>query len=270
MQMVRAGISILRIDNVLISHLHGDHIFGLFGLLSTMSMMGRAADLHIYAPDGIQKIIDFHNSNFGALHFKVCLHIVSCKRPVVIVDRFKSFAISAFPLHHRIETYGYMFKERMPERNIIKSMIDANHLSYEEMATLKRGEDVIRSNGDKLSFDKLTYQPRLPRSFAYCCDTAPFKELPLWIKGADIIYHESTYGDDLAELAKTTFHSTAADAARCAKEAGAEMLVIGHYSSRYKSLKFLLEQARAIFPNTFLSEELKKYSVPEKNLPEPQ
>src|SRR5574344_40598 len=262
-QMTRAGLSIARIDNIFISHLHGDHIFGLFGLLSTMDMIGRVSPLHMYAPAEMQSILDFFLHQFGGLKYQVVLHAVKCKEPVKILE-FKSLDVYAFPLKHRVETYGYLFKEKAPQQNIIKEKIEEKHLTIEEMARLKEGNNITRDGGEVLLSSELTYTPFYPRSFAYCCDTAPLRELPGWVKGVDLMYHEATYGNDLDVLAKSTFHSTAADAAQCAKDACAGKLVIGHYSSRYRSVEVLLAEARKVFPETYLSKEGTKFDIPVK------
>ena len=272
MQMRKAGVSIGRIDNIFISHLHGDHFFGLFGLLSTLAMMGRTAPLYIYAPYKMEVILAFFKEHFGeGLKYEIVHKPVKCKEPQLIAD-MKSVEVFAFPLQHRWETYGYMFKEKRPALNVHKHLIDPYKLGLYEIARLKEGEDVVRTqvtdDGAEyqqiLKSEEFTYLPYEPRSFAYCCDTAPFEELSGWIEGVDLLYHEGTYGEELKEMAATTFHSTASDAARCAKAANVGKLVIGHYSSRYKSIEPLVNQAREIFPNTLPAKEGSIFEVPLK------
>lgn len=273
MQMRRYGVPISRIDNIFISHLHGDHLFGLFGLLSTLAMGGRSADLHIYAPAAIEKIMTFFMEQFGeGIKYNIQLHTISCKEPLKIYDS-KQVEVFAFPLVHRGETYGFLFKEKEPQLNVHKHLIEPHNLSLYEIARLKEGEDVVRKatftdeDGEVVEYEQtllssdFTYMPYKPRSFAYCTDTLPFKRLAGWIKGADLVYHDSTYTKEYEDLSKTTFHSTSAAAACCAKEAGAETLVLGHYSSRYKSLDGMLEEAREIFPNTHLAKEGMKFEI---------
>lgn len=312
MQMRKAGISIGRIDNVFISHLHGDHIFGLFGLLSTFAMMGRTAPLYIYAPDRMAEILNFFRTQFGeGIKYDIILESIKSKEPVKILD-MNTLEVFAFPLKHRGETYGFLFKEKKPLRNVKKHLIEPYKLTLYEIARLKEGEDVVRNSvpdhawtyleasvtnevgdvvaeeGTKATMEGIedttenatekiteemthtevlksldfTYLPYEPRTFAYCSDTAPFAKLPGWVKGVDLLYHEGTFGEELKETAKATFHSTAADAARCAKQAGAGKLVIGHYSSRYKNLEALLQEAQNIFPNTFLAKEGAIFDIP--------
>ncbi len=270
MQMARFKVPFSRLDNIFISHLHGDHVFGLFGLISTLDMTGRLSPLHIYAPDGMKELLDSISEHFGQVKYEIVLHTVRCKEPVTVAE-FKNLEIRAFPLRHRIETYGYLFREKEPALNVMKSAVTAHKLSLEEIGTLKRGEDVIRTLSDGtrtvLKCEDLAYRPFEPRSFAYCSDTAPFPKLQEWIKGTDLIYHEATYASDLRALSRTTSHSTSEDAAKVALSAGAKKLVLGHFSSRYRSLDLLLDEARKIFPETFLAQEGMIFDIPEKTSP---
>ena len=270
MQMRKAGISLGKIDKICISHMHGDHVFGLFGLLSTFAMMGRVTPLYIHAPYRMEQTLSFFKEQFGeGLKYEIVLVPVKCKGPEKILE-FNSLEVYAFPLQHRGETYGYLFKEKMPARNIHKHLIEPYKLSLYEIARLKEGNDVIRNISDPeigeyqqvLKADDFTYLPYNPRSFAYCSDTAPFKELSQWINGVDLLYHEGTFGNELKEMAKATFHSTASEAAQCAKDASVGKLIIGHYSSRYKNTEELLLQAKEIFPNTFCAKEGAIFDVP--------
>lgn len=281
MQMRKAGVSIARIDNIFISHMHGDHLFGLFGLLSTLAMMGRTSPLYVYAPYRMSVVLEFFKQEFGeGIKYDIVHKPIRCKEPELILD-MKHLEVYTFPLRHRGETYGFLFKEKTPQRNVHKHLIEPYKLSLYEIARLKEGQDVRRivsepeftedDNGGNaaesiefeqiLKADEFTYLPYEPRAFAYCSDTAPFDELSKWIKGADLIYHEGTYGLELKEMAASTFHSTSSDAAECALKAGAGKLVIGHYSSRYKSIEPLVEQARAIFPETYPAKEGAKFDI---------
>lgn len=257
MQIRKAGVSLAKIDNILISHLHGDHVFGLFGLLSTLGMAGRQSPLYIYAPEKLSEILDFFKKEFGeGVKYEIVLNPVKCTAPVKIYEN-RVMEIFAFPLRHREETYGYLFREKQPKRNIVKEAIGKYDLSLHEIARLKKGEDI-----DKVSSAEVTYIPYTPRSFAYCSDTAPFKALPEWIAGVDLLYHEATFTGEYAELAKKTFHSTAADAARCAALAGAKRLVLGHFSSRFKSAAPILKEAKAIFKESCLAKEGAIFDIP--------
>lgn len=265
MQMARFKVPFSRLDNIFISHLHGDHVFGLFGLISTLDMTGRLSPLHIYGPQGLDELLKTISGFFGEVKYEIVLHTVKCSEPTLIAE-FKNLEIYSFPLRHRIETYGYLFKEKEPLLNVIKSTVSEHKLTLEEIATLKRGEDVLR-DGVTLQCKDLTYKPFEPRSFAYCSDTAPFPKLQEWISGTDLIYHEATYASDLRALSRTTAHSTSQDAAKVALASGAKKLVLGHFSSRYRTLDLLLDEAREIFPESYLAEEGMIFDVPEKTSP---
>jgi ribonuclease Z len=234
---------------------------------------GRTADLHIYAPGGFSKMLDFFMEQFGeGLSYKIEFHPIKCTEPVLVFDS-RQVEVYAFPLVHRVETYGYLFKEKMPQRNVHKHLIEAHNLSLYEIARLKEGCDITRKDtftdddGSEVEYDQvlknedLTYLPYQPRSFAYCTDTMPFKRLSNWIKGVDMIYHDSTYTSEFEDLAKKRFHSTSKGAACCAKEAEAGKLILGHFSKRYKSLDQMLQEAQEVFPNTLLANEGTKFEV---------
>lgn len=255
MRMRKMGISILRIDMILISHIHGDHIFGFFGLLTTMGMLGRTSPLHVYAPRSFAPILKFMLSYFGeGMKFPVEMHVVKASAPVEIYSA-KSFEILALPLRHRIETYGYVIREKEPMLNVRKDMIGPCALSLSEIGALKQGRKVVRADGEVLDPERFAYRPYVPRSYAYCSDTAPFPELAEWVRGVTLLFHESTYTSELKSLAEATNHSTARDAAECAAAAGAGRLLLGHYSSRYKSLEPFLEEARSVFADTVLAKD---------------
>lgn len=255
MRMSRMKLSALKIEAVFISHIHGDHIFGFFGLVTTMGMLGRKAPLHVYAPRSFAPILKFTLSYFGeGMKFPIEMHVVKVSSPEPVFDA-KSFEVYAFPLRHRIETYGYLFKEKEPLLNVRKELIEPHALTLTEIGALKQGRAVTRENGDILDPETFTYRPFVPRSYAYCSDTAPFPELSEWVKGVTLLFHEATYTSGLKELAEATNHSTASDAALCAAEAGAGRLLLGHYSSRYKDLEPFLEEAQKVFPDTLLAKD---------------
>ena len=267
MQMRRMGISFLKIDTVCLSHIHGDHIFGIFGLLSTMGMLGRTSVLTVFAPPAFRPVLDFFLKTFGeGLRFGIDLNELSCKEPEVVF-RTRTIELLSFPLNHRIETYGFIIREKEPAYNVKKDSIAGYGLSLAEIGTLKRGEDVVRCSAEgteTISVAEAAYKPYVPRSYAYCSDTAPFSALSGWVRGVDLLYHEATYPEDMKDLAVKTFHSTVVDAAECALEAGVGKLVIGHYSSRFSDLSIFLEQARKVFPDTVLAHELDTVEIPLK------
>lgn len=263
-QMRRCGISFNKIEEIFISHIHGDHIFGLFGLLSTLSMLGRTKELKIYAPYSFSEILSFYMRIFGeGVKYNIRHIPVKCKEPSLIYEN-KSVEVYAFSLKHRIDTHGYLFREKMPARNLYKEMVEKESLSLFEIARLKGGENVVREDGQVLRSEEYTYQPYIPRSFAYCSDTAPFEELSSWIEGVDLLYHEATFGEDMIKMAEETYHSTAAQSAGCALRANVGRLVMGHFSSRYRDVNPLLEEARKIFPESYLASEGTIFEVPLK------
>ena len=265
MQLRRQRMSLLKVDTIFLSHLHGDHVFGIFGLLSTLSMLGRNAPLHIYAPSDFSKVLTDFLASFGAgFNFEPVHHVVSVDRqsaPGKIFET-RSVEVLAFPLRHRIETYGYLFREKTPQLNVHKEAIGRYGLTLAEIAMLKNGLDVVRDDGSIISNAQAAYLPYEPRSFAYCSDTAPFPELADWVRGVDLLYHETTFLEDMADIAAATYHSTTVQAAECAKAAHAGRLLIGHYSSRFSDTSAFLDEARRIFPDTTLAEDGLKIDLP--------
>ncbi|MBQ7222927.1 MAG: ribonuclease Z [Bacteroidales bacterium] len=263
-QMCRHGISPVKIEGILISHIHGDHMFGIFGLISTMTLLGRTAPLTIVAPESFRPILNFYNEHFAeGMKFVISYLPLSNKEPATVLS-YRSFYIESFPLVHKIETYGYIFREKVPASNIRKKKIEKHNLSLAEIAQLKKGCDVLREDGELLEAKNFTYTPYEPRSFAYCSDTMPFPELTEWIKGVDLLYHEATFGDDKEAKAIEFFHSTARQAAVDARKAKVGKLVLGHYSTRYPDLHVLLSQAREEFSETFLSDDGLTFDIPLK------
>ena len=275
MQIRRAGLSFLKIEHICLSHMHGDHVFGLFGLLSTMSMLGRTSDLRIYAPKGFEPVLKSFMENFGeGLRFNIEHVVLKMKQPEQVYEN-KSAELYAFPLNHRIDTYGFIIREKRPQLNVHKWAIERYGLTIAEIGALKRGEDIIRPAGyltkpciendfkpcsgtDKpmvIPNSEAAYLPYEPASYAYCSDTAPFPELAQWVKGVSLLYHEATFPVEMTEMAAKTFHSTTVQAAQTALDAGVARLLVGHYSSRYPSVKFFLDEIREIFPAADLAHD---------------
>ena len=260
-RLMQYGISPLKIDSVFISHIHGDHVFGLFGLLSTMGMTGRTAPLRLYGPVGLGPIVKFFLSYYGeGLSFEIRFTPLKMKRPETICET-RSAEILAFPLNHGIETFGYLFREKRPQYNVVKDAIARYGLTLTEIGTLKRGEDVVRPDGI-IPAAEAAYMPYEPRSYAYVSDTAPFPELAGWVHGVDLLYHETTYLGDLADQAALRHHSTTQQAARCALEAGVGRLVIGHYSSRCRDAAVYEAECRQIFPETCAASDGDVFDLP--------
>ena len=265
-RLQESRISILKIESIFISHIHGDHVFGLFGLLSTMGMLSRMTPLNIYAPVSFGPILKFFLSYYGdGIPFEIRHVPMKMKSPEMIYHT-KSLEIYAFPLNHGIETFGWLFREKEPAMNVRKWKIDEYALSLTEIGTVKRGEDVVRTAPDGstivLPFEELGYRPYIPRSYAYCSDTAPFPELASWVKGVDLLYHETTYPSELTAEAAKRHHSTTIQAATCALEAGVKKLVIGHYSSRKYDLRLYESECRGVFPETYAARDGDVFDVP--------
>lgn len=258
-QLRKAKVSFLNIEHICLSHIHGDHIFGIFGLLSTMGLLARKAPLNIYAPEGFAPILEFFKTQFGeGLLFDIHFIPLEMTSPEVVYEN-RTTELLAFPLNHRVETFGFIIREKMPQRNVHKDAISKYDLSLTDIGTLKRGEDVVRESIDGetlvIKNEDATYYKYMPRSYAYCSDTAPFAELADWIRGVDLLYHEATFPEEMTEMAEKTFHSTTIQAATTAKDAGAKKLIVGHYSSRFPSVDFYLDQIKAIFPEAMLAND---------------
>ena len=259
-QLRKVGVSFLRIEHICLSHIHGDHIFGLFGLLSTMSLLGRSAPLRIYAPKTFRTILDFFMIQFGeGVQFEIDYVELDMKEPQVVYEN-RTVELLAFPLNHRVETFGYIIREKMPQFNVHKDAIAKYDLTLSEIGTLKRGEDVVREDM-VIANSEAAYRPYNPRSYAYCSDTAPFPELAQWVKGVSVLYHEATFPAEMSEMAAKTFHSTTLQAAQCAKDAGVGRLYVGHYSARYPSVEFYLDELRSIFPDSFLTRDMDRVEI---------
>lgn len=265
-RMRQAGVSYLKIEAIFLSHLHGDHMFGIYGLLSTMAMLGRTGKLEIFAPRAFRPMLEFFLSRFGeGINYEIEHRMLDMKSPETVFE-VKNLTVQAFPLNHKMDCFGFLFRETEPQLNIRKEKIEEYGLGIAEMATAKRGEDIVREDGTVIANEDVAYKPYEPRSYAYCSDTAPFPELPEWVRGVDVLYHEATYTKEMADKAALRFHSTAEQAATCAKAAGVGKLLIGHYSSKYPDLSVFLEEARTVFAESYLTHDLDVVDVPLKRL----
>ena len=261
MQLRRAKVSFLKIEHICLSHNHGDHVFGIFGLLSTMGMLGRSSTLNIYAPKSFRPVLDFFMTHFGeGVKYEINLVELEISEPEVVYEN-RTTELLAFPLNHRVDTFGFIIREKVPSYNVYKEAISRYGLSLAEIGALKRGEDVIREDC-VIPHSEAAYIPFVPRSYAYCSDTAPFPELVQWIKGVSLLYHETTFPEEMAEMAEKTFHSTTVQAARTALDAGVGRLLVGHYSSRFPSVDFYLDQMRDIFPEVALAHDGDVVEIP--------
>ena len=250
MQLRKYRIRLGKIHHIFISHLHGDHIFGIFGLISSFSLLGRKEPLHVFGPEGLEEMILGHLKFFqNDLGFEIYFHRIQCRRPALIYED-KNISVLSLPMVHRIPTCGFLFKEQARERNILKEKINEFKIPVKDIVKIKQGADFILPDGSIIPNAVLTQAPQAPRSYAYCSDTRMNKELIPFLKAVNLLYHEATFAQEDASLAHETFHSTAQQAAEMAVEAKAGKLIIGHFSSRYKDLSVLETEAREIFPDT--------------------
>lgn len=255
MQLRRSHIRFTRLGHVFISHLHGDHCFGLIGLISTFGLLGRTATLHIYAPDALGNMLQAQLDLFCThLGYDVAFHpIDTTLRQIIYEDR--SLTVETLPLQHRVPCCGYLFREKPTLPHIRRDMLDFYGIPTSQVDNIKAGADWTAPDGTVVENSRLVLPADPPRSYAYCSDTAYMPTLQQELKGVTTLYHESTYGEDNIERATMYNHSTAAQAATVARDAGVQQLILGHYSSRYEDENILLDEARKIFPNTMLAQE---------------
>ncbi len=261
MQLMRYKVKHQRICNIFISHLHGDHYFGLPGLLSTMNLQQRTGPINLFGPKGLAEILTLQ-FKYGNTHLPYPINFVEVDTTVCRkIYEDKAITVHTLPMQHRVPCCGYLFREKPKPRHLLKAKLPA-FLTPPQLVRLKWGEDIQNDQGDVLVRNEdVTTDPKRSRSYAYCADTK-YKEdiLPL-VHGVDLLYHEATFLSDMAQRAAHTHHSTAAQAATLAEKAQVKRLLIGHFSARYKDLTPLLEEAQAIFPNTALATEGKTISV---------
>ena len=252
-QLRRSRIHFSKIIAVFISHLHGDHCFGLPGMISTFGMTGRTAPLHIYAPAAFEPILEQTLSFFcQGLEFKVVFHAVdTTQNKVVYEDR--SLTVETIPLQHRIDCCGYLFREKPILPHIRRDMIDFYNIPISQINNIKAGADWVTAEEEVVANSRLTTPAEPARSYAYCSDTRYIKTLHELVKGVSTLYHESTYSAEDAERARLYWHSTSQDAAKVARDASVGKLLLGHFSARYNNESQLLEEAKEIFPNSYLT-----------------
>ena len=259
-QIRRYGLPMLKINHLFITHLHGDHIFGIHGLLSTMNALERKTPLNIYAPQEMRDILEHHmkyyEKDFG---FEIIFKEVKTNEHNMIYEN-KVLQVYTVPLRHSIATCGYLFKEKEPPLNVKKFQIERYNLSLSEIVKIKQGENIQR-DGEIINNEELTYRPYKGRSYAFISDTAYSKKAAELISGVDILYHESTFLECDKITAKKTGHSTAQQAAKVAEIAKARKLLLGHFSARYKDELLFEEEAKKIFPNSEITSEGKTYSI---------
>jgi ribonuclease Z len=264
MQLKRFGnVKYSKLNDIFISHLHGDHIFGLFGLISSLDLMGRTGDLNIYAHSDLKEILDNHLKYFGEnMSYHVVFHAVNTYvNEIVYEDSY--ITVETIPLKHRIPACGYLFKEKMPQRNIHKELIEKYNISVADIIRIKNGENYRTASGVIIPNEKLTYIPYIPRSYAFCSDTMYSEKVAEIVKGVDLLYHEATFLNDMQDMAHQTAHSTTVEAGKIALKAGVKRLLIGHFSSRYDTnmLSQFQKEVQYIFPDSDIVQEGVTYEI---------
>lgn len=261
LQFRKSRLKFSRLNRIFISHLHGDHCFGLLGLVSTLNLLGRTAELHIHSPQGLEALmtpmLDFFNRQ---MTYKVLFHEFDTKEQAVIYED-RSLTVTTIPLRHRMPCCGFLFAEKQRPNHILRDMIDFYQVPVYELNRIKNGADYVTPEGEVIANARLTRPSAPPRRYAYCSDTIFLPSIVEQIKGVDLLFHEATFADEDAPRAKETYHTTAAQAAEIARAAGVKNLLIGHFSARYEDESVLLKEASAVFPNTRLAKETLCISV---------
>ena len=255
MQLRRSRIRFTKLSAVFITHLHGDHCFGLIGMISTFGLLGRTAKLDVYAPKELEHMLQEQMRMFcHNFDYEVVFHAVDTRKQQVVYED-RSLTVESIPLEHRMPCCGYLFKEKATLPHIRRDMIDFYQIPVSQINNIKAGSDWITAEGETVSNSKLVEAADQPRSYAYCSDTRYIPTLHERIRGVTALYHESTYGEDNLLMAEKYYHSTARQAALVARDAGAGKLLLGHYSSRYEDENVLLNEAKQVFENSFLCDE---------------
>lgn len=258
-RMRQMGLKTTRLGHIFISHLHGDHCFGLMGLISSLGMMNRTAELYIHGPVGIAGLfrtqLDFFCEQGP---FPVIFQEYDTTKHALIYED-RSVEVYSVPLKHRVPCSGFLFREKAKERHILRDMIDFYQIPIAHIHRIKQGEDFVTAEGVSIPNDRLTTPPDKTISYAYCSDTAYSKKIIPWIKDVDLLYHEATFAEEEIKRAKVTMHSTASQAASIAAEAGVGKLIIGHFSARYSNHNILLQEAKAVFDPVLLAEDMHVY-----------
>ena len=254
-QLRRSRLSFGRLNHIFISHLHGDHCFGLMGLISTFGMLERTADLHIYSHPDLQRLLAPQLEFFcKEIPYKVVFHPFDPGERTVIYDD-RSVSVETIPLRHRIPTCGFLFREKPTPSHIRRDMIDFYQIPIYMRNRIKNGEDYVLEDGTVVPNARLTMPSEPPRAYAYCSDTRYQPKIIEQIEGVDLLFHEATFASSELVRARKTFHSTASQAAQIARDAKVKRLLIGHFSARYEDERILLDEAAAVFPETMLASE---------------
>ena len=259
-QLRKFKVKFSRIKHVFISHLHGDHFFGLIGLISTFRLLGREADLHIYGPKGVKDVIMLQlklGNSYGG--YNIVFHELESKASELIYEDDK-VTVHTIPLDHRVYTNGFLFKEKIGERKLNIDAVLNNDIEQCDYRNIKLGKDVENKHGDLIPNSKVTFDPGPPKSYAFCSDTKYTETILPIIKNTTVLYHESTFLEEHAHLCKKTKHATAKEAATIALKANVKQLILGHFSTRYSSIELFKEEAETVFNKVLLADDGKEFN----------
>jgi ribonuclease Z len=254
-QLRKNKIKFSAINHIFISHLHGDHFYGLIGLISTFNLLNRKTDLTVYGPKGIEEVIKLQLklSNSWPQYTLNFVELITMESLTIYED--DRVIVKTIPLTHRVYTNGFLFEEKLKERKLNIEVVKQHEIDKCYFQNIKNGKDITLDNGTLVDNKELTFDPPAPKSYAFCSDTTYSESVIPIIEGCDVLYHESTFLETDAVLAKKTMHSTAREAATIAKKANCKKLILGHYSTRYPSIELFREEAKTIFEETFLADD---------------
>ena len=258
-QLRKNKVKFSKINHIFISHLHGDHFYGLIGLISTFMLLGRTADLHIYGPKGIKEVIllQLKLSNSYTAYNLYFHELTSSESEIIYED--EKVLVKTIPLKHRVYTNGFLFQEKIGDRKLDMNAVLNHNIETCYYQKIKNGKDIEMEDGTIIPNSKLTFDPIPPKSYAFCSDTVYDESIIPIIENTDILYHESTFLETEAHLSEKTMHTTAKQAATIALKANVKQLIMGHYSTRYASIELFKQEAETIFPNILLSDDGKTF-----------
>lgn len=260
MQLRRSKVKFSRIKQIFISHLHGDHFYGLIGLISSFELLGRKIPLTIYGPKGIKRLITIQ-LELSESQLTYPLHFVELESDISErIYEDDKVTVDTIPLHHRIYCNGYLFRAKLGQRRIAIEAVNETDIDVAYFNKLKQGHDVLNKHGKLIPNARVTLDPHPPKSYAFCSDTMYYPKIIEQLKGTQVLYHESTFLESHKHLCERTMHSTAKEAAKIAKEANVETLILGHYSGRYRDLEDFRREASEVFPDVRLAKDLKEIS----------
>lgn len=257
-QLMRYGIRFNKVEHLFISHLHGDHIFGLPGLLTTLGLNNRQTPMHLYSPPGLEALIRPLVGPY--LPYELHFHESDPTQSTLLYESTLT-TVYSIPLSHGVPCHGFLFAQQPKPPNIRKALLEQYNIPYQAIPAIKAGGDYTTPEGETLSHETLTHAAIPPQRYAYCSDTAYEPNIIPLIAEVDLLYHEATFAKAELEQAQRTSHSTTEQAAQIAQAAGVKHLLLGHFSARYADLTPLLEEARSYFPNTELAEEGKSWRM---------